>query len=302
MTAYAAGPTICAGNIEREEQAMNDNGDARRLQDALTERFGERLPVAPDLSGVDGLAAIAAHRSHRRYLARAVAPDLLRLICACALSAPSKSDLQQGDILILDDPAARRTIAAAIPDMPWIEAAPAFLVFLANGRRLPLIAGMRGKPFPNDHLDLFFNAVADTAIVLATFLRAAAAAGLGCCPISAIRDHAAMVSALLELPERVIPVAGLCVGWPAEDGHITPRLPLAATVHQDRYRDHDLGSQIETYGRRRAAVRPYSRQRLTQRFGEAATYGWSEDKARQYSEPLRADFGAFVRARGFCLD
>jgi len=29
---------------------------------------------------------------------------------------------------------------------------------------------------------------------------------------------------------------------------------------------------------------------------------WSEDKARQYAEPQRADFGAFVRAKGFCLD
>jgi len=34
----------------------------------------------------------------------------------------------------------------------------------------------------------------------------------------------------------------------------------------------------------------------------AAEYGWSEDKARQYSKPERADFGAFVRAKGFRLD
>ena len=63
--------------------------------------------------------------------------------------------------------------------MPWIADAPAFLVFLANGRRLPLIARLRDKPFPNDHLDLFFNAVVDSAIVLATFMRAAEAVGLG---------------------------------------------------------------------------------------------------------------------------
>jgi nitroreductase/FMN reductase [NAD(P)H] len=39
-----------------------------------------------------------------------------------------------------------------------------------------------------------------------------------------------------------------------------------------------------------------------ERFGQAEFYGWSEDKARQYAEPLRTDFGAFVRAKGFCLD
>ena len=122
---------------------------------------------------------IARHRVHRRFLPRAVAPELLNLLCACALSAPSKSDLQQADILVVRDRARQSAVAALIPDMPWIAQVPAFLMFLANGRRLPQIAAMRGKPFPNDHLDLFFNAVADSAIVLATFLRAAEAVGLG---------------------------------------------------------------------------------------------------------------------------
>jgi nitroreductase/FMN reductase [NAD(P)H] len=40
---------------------------------------------------------------HRRYLARDIEPRLLRLLCACALSAPSKSDLQQADILVIRD-------------------------------------------------------------------------------------------------------------------------------------------------------------------------------------------------------
>jgi nitroreductase/FMN reductase [NAD(P)H] len=31
-------------------------------------------------------------------------------------------------------------------------------------------------------------------------------------------------------------------------------------------------------------------------------YGWSEDKARQYSVSERADFGAFVRKIGFSLN
>ena len=107
---------------------------------------------------------------------------------------------------------------------------------------LPQIAAMRGKPFPNDHLDLFFNAVADSAIVLATFMRAAAAVGLGCCPISAVRDQPVRERAL-DLPERVIPVAGLCVGWPAEPSRITPRLGLELTLHEDRYGTPDFAAR-----------------------------------------------------------
>jgi nitroreductase/FMN reductase [NAD(P)H] len=253
---------------------------AKKIEAALLERFGERFPVDPALQGLDELARIAGHRVHRHFQARAVEPSLLRLLCACALSAPSKSDLQQGDILVVRDRAKQRAITALIPDMPWIADAPVFLVFLANGRRLPHIARLRDKPFPNDHLDLFFNAVVD----------------------SAIRDRPDAVSALLALPERVVPVAGLCVGWPAEAGGVTPRLGLETTLHEDRHATGDLTPQIDAYDRRREQQRPYRRQRAPERWGKAAVYGWSEDKARQYAEPLRADFGAFVRAKGFRLD
>ena len=275
---------------------------ASSIQSALAERFGERIAVDPALDGLDELNRIAMHRTHRRYLTGDVAPDLLRLLCACALSAPSKSDLQQGEILIVRDKVRRNTIADLLPDMPWLRQAPVFLVFLANGGRLPLVSQMRGKPFPNDHLDLFFNAVVDASIVLATFVRAAEAVGLGCCPISVIRDHARVIGELLELPEKVVPVAGLCVGWPAEQGAITQRLPLSLTLREERYVEGDLAGEIDAYDRRRAALRPYRSQRDVARFGTASFYGWSEDKARQYAEPLRADFGAFVRAKGFRLD
>ena len=281
---------------------MPDDTGVKAIAAALSERFGEDIAIDPALPGLNELAQIAGHRSHRRYLPRPIAPDLLRLLCATALSAPSKSDLQQCDIVIVTDMAIRAGIVATIPDMPWIMDAPAFLVFVANGERLPMLAKLHDKPFPNDHLDQFFNAAVDAAIVLATFLRAASAVGLGCCPISAVRDHPQTVSDLLRLPQRVIPVAGLCVGWPAQAGEITPRLSLRTTVIENSYGERDLAKEIDAYDRRRAALRPYRRQRSPERWGEADFYGWSQDKARQYGVPTRADFGAFVRGKGFCLD
>jgi nitroreductase len=281
---------------------MTDDRFVAGIQQALVERFGESFDVDTSLRGLDELACIAGHRTQRRYSDKIVASSLLRLLCACALSAPSKSDLQQCDILIVGDDAVRRSIGRLIPDMPWIVAAPVFLVVLANGRRLKRIAELRGKPFPNDHLDQFFNAAVDAGIVLATFIRAAEAVGLGCCPISVIRDHAATVSDMLKLPDRVIPVSGLCVGWPAEAGHISPRLSLDTTLHLNRHDEGDLRARIDGYDRRRAAVHTYTRQRAPEMWGTADFYGWSEDKARQYGVPQRADFGAFVRAKGFCLD
>ena len=272
------------------------------VKSALSERFGEQLAVESALPGLEELSRLARRSVHRRYLARDVAPDLLRLLCACALSAPSKSDLQQADILIIRDKTRQRAIADLLTEMPWVTEAPVFLVFLANGRRLQQISQLRGKPFPNDHLDLFFNATVDAAIVLATFLRAADAVGLGCCPISVIRDHARVIGEMLALPDKVVPVAGMTVGWPADKGGITPRLPLDLTLHEERFEEGDLAAHIDAYDHRRAALRPHRNQRQPERFGRAEFYGWSEDKARQYAVPLRADFGTFVRGKGFRLD
>jgi FMN reductase [NAD(P)H] len=270
------------------------------LGEALQARFGEALPVDQNLAGLNALARIASRRVQRRYLDKPIDPALLRLLCACALSAPSKSDLQQADIVILDKPA-QMTIADLIPDQPFIRTAPEFLVFLANGRRLAEISKMRGKPFPNDHLDQFFNAAVDAGIVLATFLAAADAVGLGTCPISVIRDHSQKVSDMLTLPQRVIPVAGLCVGWPSDKAHISPRLGLSSTLHQGQYDEGNLAERIDAYDKRRAAIHPY-KPRDPARWGEVPFYGWSEDKARQYGVPQRTDFGAFVRKKGFGLD
>jgi nitroreductase/FMN reductase [NAD(P)H] len=274
---------------------------AQRIDAALGERFGAAPRVDPDTPGLEELARMAEHRSHRKFAARAVEPALLRLLLACAFSAPSKSDLQQADVVHVADRARVKAIADGIPDMPWIADAPVFLVFVANNRRIRQIGDWRGKPFANEHLDHFLNAAVDAALVMTSFIRAAEAVGLGACPISHVRNHPHELARLLALPDGVFPLAGLCVGYPAEPGRITPRLPLEVTVHVDRYDETGIREKIEAYDRRRHALLPFRRQRYADRYPNAAFYGWSEDKARQYSVPERADFGAYVRAKGFSL-
>jgi len=138
--------------------------------------------------------------------------------------------------------------------------------------------------------------------VLAAFVLAAEAYGFGVCPISAIRNRAAEASELLGLPDHVFPVAALAVGRPGEAPEISLRLPLDATIHDERFDDTVQREAIAAYDARRAAEQPYARQRRADDLGEARPYTWSEDKARQYNLPERADFGAFIRAKGFKLD
>ena len=83
-----------------DEQHSSAAGEiADKLRAALRHRFGEAFSVDPELKGLDTLAAIAARRVQRRYLPRPIEPSLLRLLCACALSGPTKSDLQQAEYI-----------------------------------------------------------------------------------------------------------------------------------------------------------------------------------------------------------
>jgi nitroreductase/FMN reductase [NAD(P)H] len=272
-----------------------------QLRDLLSRRFGA-APAAPEEPVSDAIVAYLAGRgSCRSYVDRPVDPALIETHAAAAFCAPTKSDLQQRDIVVLRDPALRREMDALFPHAPWVATAPAFLVFCGNNRRQRQLHEWRGHPFANDHLDAFFNATVDAAVLLATFVIAAERVGLGCCPISEVRDHASRVSDLLRLPDHVFPVAGLTLGWPAAR-EVSLRLPLATTLHWDRFDEAGLREAIEVYDARRARVQPYATQRHEGEFGTAAPYTWSEDKTRQYTKPAREDFGAFIRAKGFCLE
>ena len=271
------------------------------IKEALAHRYGDFQPaVDPRIAENAFLQGLAARGVCRRFRDEKVPAALIETLAALALASPSKSDLQQRDILIVDDASIRGRIDTLLTDQDWIAKAPHFLVFLGNNRRQRQVHAWTGIPFANDHLDAFFNAAVDAGIALSAFVLAAEAAGLGCCPVSVIRNHAEEVSKLLGLPDHVFPVAGLGFGWPAGPTYISARLPLAATVHHDRYSDCTR-EVVEGYDRRRNAIFPYRSQRNVARFGTSLTYGWSEDKARQYAEPERADFGHFVNARGFKL-
>ena len=250
------------------------------------------------------MAQLLGHRTHRRYKPDAVPDELLEIALAAALSAPSKSDLQQVAIVVVRDKANQAAIGSWIPDMPWIATAPLFMVFCGDNRRIRRVAiELRKRGFPNDTLDMFMNAAVDAGMVLQAFITAAEGLGLGSCPISVVRNHVEKLADLLALPPGVFPVAGLCVGYPSQVGWTSMRLPPSITVHTDRYDDADLPAQVEAYDRRREArhATPKESQRFVERFGYTEPYGWSEDKARQYSVPERHNFGPFIRAHGFEL-
>ena len=255
---------------------------ASRIASAAERRFGAALEVFPGLPHLDALAALNERSVCRRYRGDPVPEALVRLLCASALSAPTKSDLQQATLIRVADAAKRAAICSLLPGSPWLAQAPELFVFCADGFRLRRLFARRAVEFPNEHLDAFFNAAVDAGIALSAFVSAAELLGLGTCPISQIRDHVAKVDELLGLPDWVVPVAGLALGYPEAKEPLSARLSLSATVHTDRYDVDAVERELDAYDARRGK-------------------DWTGDKVKQYSKVLRADFGAYVARKRFRL-
>jgi nitroreductase len=266
-------------------------------------RFGFTSDIGNSTEGNATVDNILTRRSHRAFKDEKIPEDLLNTLFAAAFSAPSKSDLQQACVIHVRDKARQRRIAEAIPSIRWAADAPVFLVWCGDSRRIRRLAEWRGHAFANDHLDAFMNAAADAAICMQTFIIAAESYGLGCCPVSEVRNHIQLLSDELELPQHVFPLAGLCVGWPQDQPGISMRLPLTTTVHTDRYDDANLFEAVSDYDRRREKIdsTPAAEQRFVEDLGVAENYGWSENRSRQYSRPARVDFGSYIRRQGFNL-
>jgi nitroreductase len=277
--------------------------EARTIADLIEERFGLPTQAGRGAPAEGTVAQMLSHRVHRRWKPDAISDETLEIVLAAALSAPSKSDLQQVGIVLVRDRAKQALIASWIEDMPWIADAPLFMIFCGDHRRMRRVSEMRRKPFPNDTLDMFMNAAVDAGLVMQNFITAGEAMGLGSCPISVVRNHVEKLAELLELPAGVFPVAGLTVGYPAQRGYTSMRLPPSLTVHTDRYDDADLPAKLDDYDRRREArfATTRDKQRYPELWGYTEPYGWSEDKARQYSVPERHNFGPFIRRHGFAL-
>ena len=271
----------------------------QNLSDLVSRRFGEQIDLDREQPFSDTHILQLQHRSCRRFRQTPVPEKTLRFLFACSLSAPSKSDLQQVSIIHLESKDSRDFIHSVLPSMPWINTAPVFLLFCGDSHRIQTVCEMHNTTFAHDPVDAFFNTATDTAMVLQNFIIAAEAAGLGCCPISAVREFTEQVAKFCQMPDGVYPLAGLCLGYPEGEPDISVRLPMSASLHKDTYNEKNLKANIRDYDKRREEISPYESQRQIDLYGLSDSYGWSSDKARQTSHTERLSFKSYIRKHGF---
>jgi nitroreductase/FMN reductase [NAD(P)H] len=103
----------------------------------LADRFGaDAADVEPGGDAPFLHGQLATRGSVRKFRPDTVPYQILRRLCALALCAPTKSDLQQRDIIIIDAPSLKSQIAAMLADGPlgqkWLANVPNLLLFCGN--------------------------------------------------------------------------------------------------------------------------------------------------------------------------
>ena len=247
------------------------------------DRFEIDNPALDGETADPAVEKLLAHRTQRLYTDDPVPAPVLDTLIAAALSAASKSDLQQVSLIRIRDRATRERIGALIPGMPWIVQAPEFFIVCGDNRRVRRVCELRGLPFANDTMDAVLNATIDAAIAMQTMVCAAEIMGLGCCHISHVRDHVDTIAEMLEIPDHVFPIAGLCVGYPAREGFINvrlsprpPSIPTATTTAA--WRGRSTAMTAAATGATRSRRRSTSRRRASE--SPSSTAGRRTRRAR----------------------
>ena len=271
----------------------------------IADRYAEEIDL--DFSKIQEtvtLKSILSRRSIRKFLNKPISKELLTLLLAASQSAPSKSNLQQYSILVIQDQNIKNEISDLIGNTKWALTAPIFILYLADIRRNIKITNDRGYDHKNNNVDTFMNSVIDSALAMQSTICAAESTGLGVCPISMIRNIIEEVKVICELPKGVFPIAGLAIGWPDQKSKISIRLSQDIVTHLDKYNEKDLIHKINLYDAKVFTKDPIpeNKQRHIDLYGVAKKGTWSENISRQLSIPERSHFKNWLKKNGFNLE
>ncbi|MBT00325.1 MAG: oxygen-insensitive NADPH nitroreductase [Oceanospirillaceae bacterium] len=232
------------------------------------------------------------HRSIRKFKAEAVDQTTLNTLIEAGQSAATSSFIQACTVIQITNPQIRAQLAECAGNQAYVESAPQFLVFCADMQRHKLACDMHQAPMQSGFTEQFLTASLDCALFAQNVMVAAESLGLGGVYIGGLRNQIARVADLLELPELVYPVFGLCLGYPDQDPETKPRLPLPVVLKQDRYDDSADRERIATYDE---SVRHYYQTRT----GGTKEMTWSEQISGMLNKEARPHMLEFLRSRGF---
>ena len=192
------------------------------------------------------METIKNRRSIRKYTKEEVKPELLNELLETAARAQTMGNLQLYSVVVTQDAAMKEHLAPAHFNQPMVKGAPVVLTFCADFNRTTQWCQCRqANPGYNNFLS-FMNAASDALLLCQNFCNLAEEKGLGRCYLGTTIYNAGAIIETLNLPQLVVPVATITLGWPDECPPQTDRLPLASFIHTEVYKDY-TPTDIDTY-------------------------------------------------------
>ncbi|MDY7114874.1 oxygen-insensitive NADPH nitroreductase [Halomonas sp. SSL-5] len=233
---------------------------------------------------------LKSHRSVRKFTDQPVSRALLEELVSAGQAAATSSHVQAYSIIHVKKPENREAIAELAGGQRYIATCGAFLVFCADMKRPTEAAERTGARVVRGMTEQLLVASVDTALMAQNVAVAAESEGLGICYIGGIRNNPQQISDLLGLPDHVYPVFGMCLGYPAHDPDVKPRLPVEAILKEDSY--HDDSELVAAYD---DAMHAYYQSRK----GGPKDTTWSQNLTPLFDTKLRPHMREFLVKRGF---
>ena len=189
---------------------------------------------------------LLTRRSIRKYSDQAVSDELLNRLMNEAARTQTMGNLQLYSVVVTRSAEMKAKLAPAHFNQPMVTEAPVVLTICADFNRTSSWARCRKAEPGYDNFLSFMNAAIDALLFTQTLCNLMDEEGLGYCYLGTTVYQPQQIIDLLHLPQLVMPVATLTVGWPAEQPPLSDRLPLESFVHQERYSDY-LADDIDRY-------------------------------------------------------
>ncbi len=181
------------------------------------------------------LTLMANRRSIRQYTAEPINDNLLSVLLEKAARTQTMGNLQLYSVVVTRNEEMKQRLAPFHFNQPMVTAAPGVLTFCADCHRTSAWCRERHATPGYDNFLSFINAATDALLFCQTFCTLAEAAGLGVCYLGTTVYNPEGIIDTLHLPELVMPVASITLGYPAEKPAQTDRLPLTAFMHDEVY-------------------------------------------------------------------
>ena len=237
---------------------------------------------------------LRSHRSIRSFENIPLDDDTVTEIVRSAQCAATSSNIQALTVIQVTDPDVRAKISEVTGGQRYVTTAGAFLVWCADLNRTRRACEMGGGSMASGMTEQFIIATVDVALAAQNATVAAEGMGLGVCYIGAVRNDPQTVADLLELPDDVYPVFGMCIGHPKNTPDVKPRLPVEVILKKDTYDCSGEAEHIEAYDE---TMRQYYRTRG----GGTKESSWTDEMAGLVGGERRPHMRAFLANRGFEL-